>query len=63
MKIMFYSGGFYCILRYGTEQREPLGFVIKRKSRRLFSERYGLKRGFCLGPLYFRTYARERRNG
>jgi hypothetical protein len=58
MGVSLSRDGLYVIFRYGTDTHEPLGFVIKPRSRKLFSERY-TQRGFDFGPLYFRTYARR----
>lgn len=51
--------GLYVMFRRPTEHRAALGFIIKPASQMLYSERYGHRRGFKLGPLYFRTYARK----
>jgi hypothetical protein len=63
MRVSFARGGLYVLFRYSTDDRGGLGFVIKPKSERMFSERYDCWRGFCIGPLYFRTYKRKERPG
>lgn len=56
----FLTGGLYVVFRKRRDDRDALGFVIKRKSARIFSERYGgYRTAFSVGPLYFRTYARK----
>lgn len=45
--------GLFCYWRLRDGQYTR-GFVIKRKSQKLFSERYGPTRGLDFGPLYIR---------
>lgn len=48
--------GLFVVFRAGDDRRDPIGFAIKPKGRMTYTERRGYWRGFCLGPLYFRTY-------
>lgn len=50
------NGGLYVLLRTGSKHRKALGFKIKPRAARLFSEREGLRKGFCVGPVYFGLY-------
>lgn len=54
---LFNRPALYFILRYATETRPAVGFVVKLRRDKLPSERWGKRRGFNVGPLYFRTYA------
>ena len=56
MKVALSRNGLFVILRYATQDRAALGFVIKPVTAMLFSERHGHRRGFTVGPLYFRTF-------
>lgn len=45
--------GFFCYWRV-RDGHYTRGFVIKRQSQKLFSERYGYMPGINIGPLYIR---------
>lgn len=59
-RISIQPHAIYVTLCFARPGKDALGFVVKRKSRRLFSERAGgiWKSEIALGPLYFRTFAR-----
>lgn len=59
MRIVMDRGGLYVILRSGRDDRDAIGFVIKPRRRKIFSERVHAWRGVAIGPLYFRTYKRR----
>lgn len=61
MHINLNRSGLYVLFNYSEGSIPARGFVIKRASCRMFSEREGRWRGIVIGPLYFRTY--ERRTG
>jgi hypothetical protein len=49
--------GLFVIFRHATDQRRAIGFKIKSRRQMLFSERNGLSRGVCIGPLYFGLFS------
>lgn len=59
MKIHIGWSYLYVIFRPAANERDPLGFKIKLKKNRLYSERNGHRRGFCLGPFWIGAYARK----
>jgi hypothetical protein len=58
MTIVLAERVLYIILRRANGDRLPVGLVLKLKRDRMYSERAGRWRGWCVGPLYIRTYRR-----
>lgn len=55
--IQLAADGLYVVFRIGDgHKRDALGFAIKPKEARLFTEREGYWRGLCIGPFYVRTF-------
>lgn len=56
------TGALYVILRWGTRDKDAIGFVIKlRHGGRTYAERNGgYAHTLTIGPIYMRTYKMRR---
>lgn len=65
-RVNVHPDGLYVTLRFAVSRhdqprRDAVGFVIKRASRMLYTERNGgYRHALRLGPIYVRTFARKR---